>query len=697
MEGSRWLPFFLLCGPGAGNSRWVWMDGTQHGGRAHSQGPHHISVLGTPSGFFLGVFPLLAILAGGVAHVASFVACVIGSLLLVVAGVILPYRPLAGRWLGTVATVVGVLSVFPKWMGSPATALAILGFVALGLGFLWRWAHPQRSLETHDPAANVRRLRAQALTSFFVWLFAAVSVREVGALVSVMLTAAVVLSYVLGLLWFWEERARWRARALGVWLLVTLALAVARPTLWASTSTLAMALPALVFLPSHSVSSRPDWLTSLLGYPERLFVATFGALCTAGTLLLVLPASAADGRSIGLVDAAFTAVSAVCVTGLIVVDTPVAFSPVGQLFLLLLIQLGGLGIMTFSTAAMRMLGRRLPLRHEMAVARILGSAAGGIFDAARRILIVTLVGEAAGALVLTGLFWIAGDSFWMGLWRGLFTAVSAFCNAGFALQSDSLIGYNRNPLVLYTTAVLIVLGGLSPAAVVSLALWPKNRLRSVQFRLAFVMTAALLLLGFGLFASLEWNGALGGLGPFDRLHNAFFQSVTLRTAGFNSVDFTDLRPATHMFMLVWMFVGGSPGGTAGGIKTTTLAVLILAVVNVVRGTWRIEVFHRRVPDRTILKAGAVSTLGLVTVGLSVLALLITQGQPTASLVFEAVSAFGTVGLSLGATAGLDGLGKAIVMGTMFAGRVGSVTLLMFVAERTVQRAVQRPVEDVDVG
>jgi hypothetical protein len=213
--------------------------------------------------------------------------------------------------------------------------------------------------------------------------------------------------------------------------------------------------------------------------------------------------------------------------------------------LLLLIQLGGLGIMTLSTAALGFLGRRLSVQHEEAVAGLYSHRhRGRLFVALRRTLVVTFAAEAAATACLAVLFWSDGDGFAAGLWRGLFTAVSAFCNAGFALQSDSLIAYQRSPAVLHTVAVLIIIGGLSPAVVVALPRIARRKAVPVQVKMVLAATAGLLLLGFTAFAAIEWNYSLAGMSLADRLHNAWFQSVTFRTAGFNSVDFGHLRAAT---------------------------------------------------------------------------------------------------------------------------------------------------------
>jgi len=456
----------------------------------------------------------------------------------------------------------------------------------------------------------------------------------------------------------------------------------------------------LLPLPPRSDIEGTAWWDAHVGHPERLFVGTFAVLCLLGTGLLSLPQSAAPGTSIGALDALFTSVSAVCVTGLTVLDTASSFSVFGQAAILLLIQVGGLGIMTFSTAALRMLGRRMSLRHERAVASLISTTdRSRIFATARTILVLTFALEGVGAILLFAAFLASGDTASSALWRAVFTSVSAFCNAGFALQADSLIGYHSNPVVLHVVAFLIIAGGLSPAAVIAAPrLLPRRGTPlPVQLRVGLMATIVLLLGGFAFVLAFEWNGALTSMSLVDRLHNAWFQSATLRTAGFNSIDMTLLRPATLTLMMAWMFIGGSPGGTAGGIKTTTAAVLLLAVVQAVRGRWTLDVFGRRIAERSRHKAAVTVTLATATLVAAVVAMQLTQTMSSQLAVFEVVSALGTVGLSLGGTAELDSIGKFIIISCMFVGRVGGLTALLFLSERDRPAIWERPEEEIDVG
>jgi len=665
------------------------------------------------SGFFLAVSPLpLAVtrwVHGGI-HPENrpvFIPCLVTAALLLATALLLPYRP---RW-GRLAFTLGLAGLLylgaPYLVHDPGATLSALLAGSAATAHIWNLGDPLLRRYLRRSWLSEGRVRGAALGSLTAW-FAALHVRaghpgwELTAL-----GASFLLTGVVGLAWAWEVRRELRRRAAAVSLAFVAGCGlylVAGGGTWegVSAGTL-MAVAYLFALPGSRISrmSWEAWWEPFVGHPARLLVGTFASLCVLGTLLLALPWSTRAPGSLGMVDSAFTAVSAVCVTGLIVRDTPREFSWLGQAWILLLIQLGGLGIMTFSAAGFRLLGRRMSLRYEGAVASLLGAQdRGAVFQSARRILAITVACEGAGTLLLTVAFLAHGDSVPMAIWRGLFTAVSAFCNAGFALQTDSLIGYASNPVVLHVVALLIVAGGLSPSAVVLLPRLVSRERGSIpsQTWLVLVSTGILLGLGFLLILALEWTGLLGGMSFFARLDNAWFQSVTLRTAGFNSVDLAAARPGTIAVMMLWMFIGGSPGGTAGGIKTTTAAVLVLTVFAAVRGDWRVLIRGRRVPERSLLKAGVVATLAVAVLGLTVVTLLVTQDMPASLAAFEAVSAFGTVGLSLGGTALLDGVGKIIIMGCMFAGRVGALMLFLFLGGRRGEtQYVDRPEQEIDIG
>ncbi len=438
---------------------------------------------------------------------------------------------------------------------------------------------------------------------------------------------------------------------------------------------LSISLLTLVILPRSlsPLEYHEHWWELFLNHPARVLISTFLGLCLFGTLLLQLPWASTKGN-IALVDAAFTSVSAVCVTGLTVLDTPNDFTLLGQWFILLLIQLGGFGIMTISTVALHVMGKRLSLRQERLLTTLTETSHSDLIGSLMLIVRFTLLTELVGAALLTGCFLSTGDSLSLSLWRGIFTSISAFCNAGFALQSNNLVSYQGSPLVLHIVAALIILGGLAPATCLMLPHWARGRIIPLAPRIALMTTATLLIAGTVCFLVFEWNNTLAGLSFLNKLHNAWFQSVTLRTAGFNSVDISDVLAPTFLVMLSFMFIGGSPGGTAGGVKTTTIGVLAMTFWASITGHNEVIAQNRRIPQSTINRAITVVGSGVLIWFAAVLALQITQQLPARDLAFEVTSALGTVGLSLGATPSLDGIGKIIIILTMFVGRIGPMTL-----------------------
>ena len=433
---------------------------------------------------------------------------------------------------------------------------------------------------------------------------------------------------------------------------------------------------ALWFLPTDqqpSTGHHETWWEPFLNHPARVLISTFFGLCLIGTLLLHLPWAAASGQ-LSLINAAFTSVSAVCVTGLAVVDTQMDFSPFGQGCILLLIQLGGLGIMTITTVALQVMGRRMSLRQERLLTTLTETSHQELISSLVFIVRFTLMVEVAGAILLTFAFVISGSDWMNALWEGLFTSVSAFCNAGFALESTSLLSHQHQPLILHTVAVLIIGGGLAPSTCMLVGQWLRGRRIDLAPRIALITTGVLLVVGTCSFLMFEWDHVLGGLNFSDKLHNAWFQSVTLRTAGFNSVDLNQALSPTFLVMLFLMFIGGSPGGTAGGIKTSTLGVLALTFWTTIKGRETVIAQNRRIPQALINRAITVFFAGAIVWFIVVLALVLTQAIPVRQMVFEATSALGTVGLSIGATYQLDVIGKIIIMLAMVIGRVGPMTL-----------------------
>ncbi|MCB9707831.1 MAG: potassium transporter TrkH [Myxococcales bacterium] len=612
---------------------------------------------------------------------------------------------IGARWFFTIGVIALPLLAAQALMASPLLSLFVLICVSSLVAFLW--GSHEREIDQDDTSvpAVTSRLRGAAIAASGLWAFSAVAVTEHRSWELLAIAASFATVVGLALVWVATAARSYPRRAVGILGGAAVAIAVAVwvwGDWWPCLSSGMIFTGALgLWLPRASTRELESKMWDpLLSHPARLLVGTFLLLCVAGTFLLALPQSASNGRSIGLLDAVFTAVSAVCVTGLIVLDTPVDFSALGQVIILLLIQMGGLGIMTFSTAAVRVLGGRMNLRHESAVSRLLSSQdRGRIYDATTRIVTFALLTELVGASLLTGAFRLHGDEWGMAMWRGVFTSVSAFCNAGFAIQSSNLLPYQHDPLVLHVVGILIVTGGLSPATALALpSLLSRRRSTvSVQSKLALLTTAVLIVVGFMMILAFEWDNALGGLSLPDRLHNAWFQSITLRTAGFNSVDLAVIKPVTLMIMMVWMFIGGSPGGTAGGIRTTTAAVLFVTLVHAVKGQLRINVFGRTLGPPTVYRAAVIAFLASMGVLVASVGILLTQSMPARAAVFEVVSALGTVGLSIGATSQLDAVGKVMISICMFVGRVGMLSLLMFAGHRRPPVVLQRPEVEIDVG
>jgi len=458
-----------------------------------------------------------------------------------------------------------------------------------------------------------------------------------------------------------------------------------------SVTLFALSILGLLFFTFNSRSpiQRERWYDFLLDHPARNLMGTFLFLSIIGTVLLSLPIASSKG-GIALIDAAFTSVSAVCVTGLTVLDTPNDFTVIGQVFILLLIQLGGLGIMGVATVGIHAAGRRLSLKRERAMISIMNSNHSDLVQSLILILKFTFTTELVGAIALFFAFVSSGSSISSALWNGIFTSISAFCNAGFALFSDNLTSYQTNPSILIIVSFLIILGGISPAISLFIPRMIRKHKQSEMVSVVLITTAVLLIGGTIAMLIFEWNGVLSGLSTTDRVVNAWFQSVTFRTAGFNSVAIGDFANTTLIVSMVLMFIGGSPGGTAGGIKTTTVAVLILAFFRNIRGFSSVTLSHRTIPQATINRAVSILFSAGFVWAFAVFMLEMTQNLSIRDLLFEATSAIGTVGLSTGITAQLDEAGKLIIMFLMYAGRIGPITLFMIFTNDSEQSDLDKP-------
>ncbi len=442
----------------------------------------------------------------------------------------------------------------------------------------------------------------------------------------------------------------------------------------------------------------------------RVVALSFAALVAVGTLGLLVGPGFYTGDRLGFVDALFTATSAVCVTGLIVVDTAKAFTPLGQAWIAALIQAGGLGILTFTTAFALAMGKKSRLAvEEAAGGEVPQPILAGRRSLFKSVLLVTVGIEGVGAVIL----WLA----WRntlgnlgGAGAAVFHAISAFCNAGFSTFSDSLEGYRASPAVLGTVMTLVVMGGIGFVVLEDLRMAMRAKERrplALHTKLALTVTGVLILLGWGMFTAFEWSGQLRDLGVADRLVNGLFMSVTPRTAGFNTVDYSSVDNPSMFLTMIFMVVGGSPGSTAGGLKTVSLGVLVLVLVARLRGDAGVSVFGRTLPRETIQRSVGLFVGGLMLLAVAVFVLLISEAAGSSlaarehfiTLLFEAASAFGTVGLSMGATSSLTALGKLIVIALMYIGRLGPLILVttMTPRETSVRRFYRYGREDVMIG
>ncbi|HHY46620.1 MAG TPA: Trk family potassium uptake protein [Firmicutes bacterium] len=435
--------------------------------------------------------------------------------------------------------------------------------------------------------------------------------------------------------------------------------------------------------------------------PPQALILGFAGLILAGAVLLSLPAASRDGQSVGFLTALFTATSAVCVTGLVVVDTHDTYSLFGQIVTLVLLQAGGLGIMTLSTFALVALGRRVSLKGRLLIQEAMNQLTlEGMVRLVRNVIIATVLVEGAGALVLAIRF-VPQFGLAKGLYYSTYHAVSAFCNAGFDLLGGfrSLTGYVKDPLVSLTIASLIIIGGLGFSVLVDIVQYRCTRHLHLHTKVVIATTAILILTGTLALLGLEYSNpaTLGRLSFPDKLLAAYFQAVTPRTAGFSTINIGQMRPATLLLVIILMFIGASPGSTGGGIKTSTFATLLLAVRSVITGKADVEIFGRRLPMTAVVRALSVAMISLAIVLCGTMILAVTEGRSLTEVLFEVTSAFGTVGLSMGITPTLSSIGRIVIIMIMFAGRVGPLSIAVAVAQRQQANGVRFPEERVMIG
>ena len=434
--------------------------------------------------------------------------------------------------------------------------------------------------------------------------------------------------------------------------------------------------------------------------PYQILTLGFAGLITAGALLLMTPMASVTGQSLPFVDALFTATSAACVTGLVVVDTGTYFSLFGQMVIIVLIQAGGLGIMTMATLMALIMRRKIQLRERLIMQEALNHmTVSGVVRLTQYIILATLLIEFIGGTFLA-IRWYS-DLGSAAVYYGYWHAVSAFCNAGFDLFGNfsSLTNYVDDLTVNLTVTSLIILGGLGFTVIFDV--WNNRSWNKFSLHTKLVLSTTLVLLVFGtvVIILLEMNNpeTLGELSWKGKILASYFQSVSPRTAGYNTVDIGKMQDATLFFTIILMFIGASPASTGGGVKTTTVGVMIAAIWALVTGKNDAEIFQRRINKNIIYKAFTVFFIAAILVSVVTMMMSISEGFSFLRILFEVVSAFGTVGLSTGITSSLTVHGKLWVIVTMFAGRVGPVTFALALALRSRKGAIHYPEGKINIS
>jgi len=437
----------------------------------------------------------------------------------------------------------------------------------------------------------------------------------------------------------------------------------------------------------------------------QIIMLSFLIVILMGSLLLSLPISAANGEAVSYLDALFTATTATCVTGLVTLPTVTTWSVFGQIVILILIQVGGLGVITIMSAVMILLHKRMGIGERILLQDAFNlNSLSGIIRFVKRVLLGTFLVEGMGALLYMSVF--VPEFGMKGIWVSVFTSISAFCNAGIdIIAENSLCNYAVNPIINIVTCLLIILGSIGYIVwwdVIGLAGKKRRRLRNLTLhsKIAIVTTLILIFGGGILILLFEYSNPLtiGGMSLPDKIQVSLFQSVTTRTAGFATIPQQNLTNASAILCLLLMFIGGSPVGTAGGIKTVTFAVLVVSALATIQNKQEVALFHRNISKQTINKAVAVTMMSFAIMFTSTILLSAVTDTDVLDVFFETVSATATVGLTRDLTPYLNTSGKAIIIGTMYLGRVGPISLALALnSNKKHQNIIKNPTEDISVG
>ena len=441
----------------------------------------------------------------------------------------------------------------------------------------------------------------------------------------------------------------------------------------------------------------------------HIIMLSFLIAILVGSLLLSLPISTADGNPVSYIDALFTATTSICVTGLVTLPTVTTWSIFGQIVILIMIQAGGLGIITIMSGILISLNRRFGLKDMILIQDAFNlNSLSGIIGFLKKVLIGTFIVEGFGALLYMTVFIPEFGA--RGIWISVFNSISAFCNAGIDIISDSsLCAYKLNPMINFATSLMVILGGLGYVVwwdVIRVSKkFPEKKLKcfsalSLHSKVALTATAVLLVLGTAVFLIFEYNNPLtiGGLSFTDKLQVSFFQSMTTRTAGFATVPQQDLTNTSSVFSLLLMFIGGSPVGTAGGVKTVTMTILLCSALAAIRNKQELSLFRRTISKQAISKAVAVVTVSFMIMFISTILLSAVTERNILDIAYETVSATATVGLTRDLTPTLELRGKLIIIVTMYLGRIGPISLLVaFNTKKNKNNIIKDPVEDISIG
>ncbi|MCG7408184.1 TrkH family potassium uptake protein [Paenibacillus sp. ACRRX] len=433
--------------------------------------------------------------------------------------------------------------------------------------------------------------------------------------------------------------------------------------------------------------------------PSRVLVAGFLFLILIGTILLRLPIAVHDGHAIGWVDALFMATSAICVTGLTVVDTASTFTMFGEIVIIVLVQIGGIGFMTVATLFYLMLGKKISLRERLILQEAMNTdSMEGIVRIIRRIIIFVAVIQASAALILA-LHWLREMPLKKALYYGLFHSVSLFNNGGLDLFGNSFQAYADDFLFNIIAFFLIVSGGLGFIVLAELYEYPRKRKFSLHSKVVLSMTAILIVVGAAMIFVFEYTNpnTLQPMSFAGKIYSSVFQSISSRSSGTSTVDIQGLRQVTQFFMVILMFIGGSPGSAGGGIKTTTFAILICAVAAMLRGREDAVLFRTRLSKDQIVKALTIIFLALMMVLSIAMLLAVTEQKPFLEILFDTTSAVATVGLSMGLTPELSVFGKLVFCAAMFIGRLGPLTLAYALNRRKPQSLYRYPEGKIMIG